>query len=169
MRKRYGSAPKPENKVAKRAVMCFKCKRVFLSGAVKPLCGKCGSRRIIEYSAVSGSIDALQIRGSIEEMILMIRRHEARLLKFEQMLEIQKSRLDELSKGMKETSLSSTPKKTRPGEHQGPLRMKTEELKPETSQEKRWREWDQSMKQNLKKINSHSLRSVSTRTSKNQM
>ncbi|MPM32654.1 hypothetical protein SDC9_79219 [bioreactor metagenome] len=168
MSEKYGSAPKPENKTNNRPVMCFNCKRVYLSRALSPKCGKCGSYKVIEYSSVSGSIDALHIRGSMEEMVTILQKHEIRQLKFEQALELQKTKMDELTNEKKGT-FASTSKAVKKGEHPGTLKLTPEEPEPETELEKRLKQSEQRMKDHMEKLSSLKSRYPSPRSAQNQM
>ena len=122
MSEKYGSAPKPANLCAKRPVFCFHCKRIYLSRALRPVCAKCGSSRVIDYSVVSGNIDALQNKGHVEEITKILQNQEVRQLKLERALELQKSSVEELSNKLK-SHFTVAPKKVKQGEHPGPLNL----------------------------------------------
>lgn len=165
---KYGSAPKPENKTNNRPVMCFSCKRVYLSRALSPKCGKCGSYKVIEYSSVSGSVDTLQTRGLLEEVAAVIEKHEIKLLKYEQALELQKTKIEELTSENKGL-LASTSKAIKKGEHPGTLKLTPEEPEPETELDKRLKQSKQRMKDHMEKLSSLKSRYPSPRSAQNQM
>jgi hypothetical protein len=125
MSERYGSAPSPKNKTLKHPVLCFNCKRVYLSRATSPKCGKCGSYKVIDYKSVNGSIDVLQIKQSIEEITNIIQKHEVRHLKTERTLELQKTNIEKLNSKIKEP-LPAASKAVQKGEHPGPVGLNLE-------------------------------------------
>jgi len=141
MSRRYGSAPTPMNLCAKRPVFCFHCKRVYLSRAKRPVCSKCGSSRVINYSVVSENIDALQNKGHVEEITKILQNQEVRQLKLERALELQKSSVEELSNKLK-SSFTVAPKKVKPGDYPGPLVLS-------------WDEFDKQMSESGQKRQSH--------------
>lgn len=119
MSERYGSAPSPENKTLKRPVICFNCKRLYLSRAISPKCGKCGSYKVIDYKSVNGSIDVLQIKQNLEEVVNVLKKHDAQHLKTERTLELHKTNIIKLNSKVKEP-LPAAPNVVKKGEHPGP-------------------------------------------------
>jgi len=91
---------------------------LYLSRAISPKCGKCGSYKVIDYKSVNGSIDVLQIKQNIEEVVNVLKKHEVRHVKTERTLDLQKTSIEELNSKIKETPPSAQ-KVVKMGEYQG--------------------------------------------------
>ncbi|AKB26290.1 hypothetical protein MSMTP_2821 [Methanosarcina sp. MTP4] len=63
-----GQKPNPENEIEIRPVYCLTCGRVYLSRAQRPVCSKCRSRKVVEYSKMGDKSELHSLRVVVGEV-----------------------------------------------------------------------------------------------------
>ncbi|KKG21293.1 hypothetical protein EO98_04755 [Methanosarcina sp. 2.H.T.1A.6] len=118
-----------------------------MSRAAHPLCAKCRSSRVIEYSTVAENYAALRNQGITDEVLKVLQAQEIRQLKLERALDSYATKFEEMNNSNKGPA------------NPGPANVNLDH----DESEKWWRESDKKRQDYLNKLRSTGTKSPQTK------